>query len=180
MTSPTKPNPRKPGRGFRPYLLLPKVLAVAVYFGSIVAAAAIWFTQPDNQNTQQQLHTLNLVANLVAYLGVPALTLAIVLGIALTLQATKIMLRQRWLQVKLLLIILAVPTLHLFMASRAHALRSAIQNDVPTHHLSLQFSIGFIFLILGSAALIIISRHKPRFGQNWARDYPRPKTPAKP
>jgi len=122
-------------RGLRPYLLIPKVLCVAGYFGGLLAMLLV-----DNA---QRLHV---------WLVIPAAVGALALGVALLALQGTIMLRMRWLQVKLMLVILVIVGGHLAYETTGSTLINAA--------------------LLGNAAVLIwLGRHKPRLGQNIATVY---------
>lgn len=167
---------RKPGRGFRPYLLIPKVLAVGVYFGSMFSAAVLWLLwigcKPlEEIDAQQMMQHILTVRTLIVMIAVPALVTTLVLGVLLWLEHPKTFLRLRWIRVKLLLLALGVPGFHVFMASRLHLFRLALESGNMDQSLKGQLSLGFILLLVWSALIIWLGRHKPRLWQNWARDY---------
>ncbi|HAI14401.1 MAG TPA: hypothetical protein DCM28_22040 [Phycisphaerales bacterium] len=167
---------RKPGRGFRPYLLIPKVLAMAVYFGAMVCAAVLWHVQIgckpmeeiDAATLMQQLMTIRL---LVVCVGVPALLLTIVMGLLLWLEHPKTFLRMRWVRVKLILLGLGIPGFHVFMASRLYHFRHTLESGTIEQSLKNQLTLGFTLLLIWSAVIIWLGRHKPRLWQNWAKNY---------
>ncbi|MFG0248881.1 MAG: hypothetical protein ACF8OB_08345 [Phycisphaeraceae bacterium JB051] len=169
---------RKPGRGFRPYLLIPKVLAMAVYFGAMVCAAVLWcqgigckpIEEIDAAVVMQQVLSVRF---LIVYVGVPAMLLTMILGVLLWLEHPKTFLKLRWLRVKLLLLLLGVPGFHVLMASRLHHFREALESGTIEHSLKNQLTFGFVLLLIWSAIVIWLGRHKPRLWQNWAKDFNR-------
>src|SRR5580765_4569297 len=72
---------RKGGRGIRPWLLIPKIIAVIVYVGGLASD----FTSLDLADPRRQL-VLHQVSRLMVFLVVPALLLALVMGFALLMQ----------------------------------------------------------------------------------------------
>jgi len=175
-----KPRPvnrhgRKPGRGLRPWLLMGKLISVAIYFGSLVTTAVIWFAGVLRDGEAVTDTGLAQVAALTGALFravvIPSLVLTLGFGILLTADEPRIMLRQRWLQVKLLLLMLAMPVSHLAMAGSLHRVTAAAaagQSDLVAERL---FSAGFVVVILGSIGVMALGRIKPRLGQNWAKAY---------
>ena len=167
---------RRPGRGVRPWLLIPKVLAVAVYFGSLVAAAAVWFTGPRRHPAPadpQVVQWLEQVADLFRFVVVPALLVAVVFGLLLFLQHPRQFMRLRWWQVKIAWLAVFIPVMHLYMSSRLERVRSAVEAGSMHGTAERQFEWGLAAAILGSAFVIFLGRYKPRFWQNWARAYRR-------
>jgi hypothetical protein len=162
--SPTNKHGRKPGRGARPWMLLPKVAAVGVYFGAVAATTMIFFRGPDEGMSHAAW--VGSIADIFRFVAVPALLTAMVFGVLLFLQMPRLFLLQRWFQVKLTLIAIGVPTAHLYMASRIHAYRTQ-----PTDALHTQIALGLIVVLVWTLCLIVLGRHKPKLGQNWAKVY---------
>ncbi len=168
---------RHPGRGLRPWLLLPKILCVSLYFGSLASATLTWLTSSFTSlppSDPRRLWLLSLIGHLMIYLVIPSLLGAIVFGIALTLQHPRILLRQRWLQVKLLSLAILIPSAHWFCSTRVDLLRTA-PNNTAAHQLTLTL----LLTLLGSAWIILLGRLKPRLRQNWSKSCPQqtPNTP---
>lgn len=162
---------RRPGRGLRPWLLIPKLVSVAVCFGGLVAALVVRLVRPDD---------VELAGTLFKLVIVPALLVAMLLGAALVWHHGPVLLRMRWLQLKLALVVVGVPGLHLFLASRLHGLRQAPVGS-PAHAASAtQFTIGLGVALAWALVLIFLGRHKPRLGQNWARSYRPPRSSDQP
>jgi hypothetical protein len=173
---------RKPGRGLRPWLLVPKMLCVALALGGLAAAAAL--ANPFGASTPETAlqfrevhHHLALIYTRVV---IPGTTGAALLGLALLLHTGRIMLRQRWLQVKLALLLLVLPGLHGLSAWRLHVLEARIASPgklplaADGGHAETAAALTWVFAmaLLGLAALATVAaigRQKPRFGQNWAR-----------
>ncbi|MCC6579564.1 MAG: hypothetical protein IT440_03925 [Phycisphaeraceae bacterium] len=169
----TRPDPtaRKGGRGWRPWLLLPKVLAVAVYFGSLAATATAWIGRASALPSQADLCLAHL---LLTRLVIPALTITLLLGALLTLQHPRVLAAQRWWQAKAAILFILVPGAHLFMASRMMLLRQAMASPGQPElamGLARQMEMGFVLILAASAVVMFLGRHKPRFGQNWARTF---------
>ncbi len=183
-TSPAMPtyqnqHGRKPGRGWRPWILLPKVLAVAIYFGGLAAVLILWFTSdlPGLKATNPHAVGSDLTAIinqmhlLFSRLVLPSLFVTDVLGVLLLLQHPRLLLKQRWLQVKLLLLALVLPAMHLFYLARFHTLVDAVQGSGEQVSAAQQLTWGLPLLLIASAGIIVLGRLKPSLGQNWARSY---------
>lgn len=169
---------RKPGRGLRPYLLIPKVLAVAVYFGTTFSAAVLWFLQIGCRDLDKLYMNLGLVMTqvmtirtMIVFMAVPALVLALVLGVLLILEHPRVMLKLRWLQVKLILLGVGIPSFHIYMASRLYHFRHILESGTLDASLRTQLNVGFALLLIWSVLLIWLGRHKPKLWQNWARSF---------
>ncbi len=161
------------GRGLRPWLLLPKVFAVGVYFGALVATTVIWFVQV-NAPSMMRLTPgggIEQVSFMFRFVIVPALLGTAAMGVMLFIQHPRVFSRLRWWQVKAGMLVLGVPTAHFFVSSRLAALRQAELAHTPNPHAQWQFSAGLLVLIAASMCIIALGRLKPRLGQNWARVY---------
>jgi hypothetical protein len=165
---------RRPGRGIRPWLLLPKLLAVALYFGGLGAMAVLWFSSGFRTLAAidpRRLLILQHIGHLAIYLVVPSLLAALAFGIALLLQHPRQFIRMRWLLIKLAIIAAFVPTAHFFVSSRVAILRIDFANRASGDPAARQLAFGLIAAVFVSACIIILGRLKPRLGQNWARTF---------
>jgi uncharacterized membrane protein len=168
---------RKGGRGVRPWLLIPKVIAVAIYVGGLATVLGLWivsdFASIPLGDPRREL-VLRVVSRLMVFVVVAALLIAIALGIALFLQHPRIFARSRWFQVKAALIAFVIPVSHFYcrwcFTRLAHVTDAAINAS-----LARQLTAGLIFALVGSCVIDIIGRLKPRCGQNPASLHP--KTP---
>ncbi len=168
---------RKPGRGMRPWFLIPKVIAVATYFGAAAVTATLWWQwigcQPDdallaNEALAWQLQTIR---QLFVEIAIPALCVCLLLGAILFFQHPKAFINMRWMRVKLLLLAVGLPMGHLVMASRLYHFRTAAVEGVIHANLKQQLNWGFAILLMGSILLVWLGRHKPRLKQNWAKTF---------
>lgn len=165
---------RKPSRGLRPWLLLPKVLCVAGYLGGLAAALTLYLASnlPSlGPADPRRLWTIHLLGRLFIYLIVPSLLGVLLFGLALLLQHPLIFLRMRWLQFKLIAVAILIPSAHLYLRSRLLLLRQSATDHLPNPTAERQFLTGLIITLAASIALVLLARFKPRLGQNWARTY---------
>lgn len=165
---------RRPGRGWRPWLLLPKVMAVALYVGGLAAAAVIWFSSGFSSMAKgdpQRLWVIETIGRLMVWLVVPSLVLTLALGVALFLQFPRQFIRMRWLVVKLVSLAVLIPGAHLFLSSRLGLLREAFLQQTTNDWAASQFGWGLVATLVGSLWVVLLGRLKPRLGQNWARSY---------
>src|SRR4051794_27195763 len=113
----TNHSARQSRPGARPWLLISKVIAFSIYIGGLATVLALWiasgFTSFDLTDPRRTL-VLDQVGTLMVFLVVPALLLAIFLGVGLLLQHPKQFIRMRWMQVKLLSLTILIPFSHLF------------------------------------------------------------------
>lgn len=85
---------RKPGRGLRPWLLIPKILSVAVVLGAFVAVAVLMHTRTA-QNLEQWIALIDMVITLFRYVIVPGVISILLFGLLLLIQHRRVFLRMR-------------------------------------------------------------------------------------
>lgn len=169
MTGKKNIHGRRPGRGIRPWLLIPKVLAVAALFGGFLSAAVILHTS-DPETPEQWTQLIETISHLFTRLIVPAVLCVIVFGLALLLQHPRVFLTRRWVQVKLLLLLIALPPLHLTARGLLGQARQALENgqlDRTTEFMG-WFTLTVDFAVVAVAVVVFLGRYKPRLGQ-WPR-----------
>lgn len=156
---------RTPGRGLRPWLLIPKVLGVAVYFGGLVAAAAVigaFYADGGAAASRQQWIDLTYTLRAIfVFAAVPGLLLAIVCGVGLLWHSRWVLWRMRWMKLKAAILIVTIPLLHLFMSSRLVHVREHGEGGAAM----VQFNIALAAAIAFAVMVIFLGRHKPRLGQ---------------
>jgi len=157
---------RRPGRGLRPWLLLPKIIAIAVALGGTAVVCLLFLTldATDHAVTMAQART---VMRVLTWLVVPAVVLAVVLGAGLVMLHGPILLRMRWLMVKLIVMIVCIPPLVGVTLSQA---RWLIEADPATNSGYPGAAAGLGAISSGGAVvvwaiIIVLGRHKPRLGQ---------------
>lgn len=158
---------RKPGRGIRSWLLLPKVIAACFYLGGLAAAAVVWLSSRIGQmglDDPRRRVVINLAGDLFRFLVVPAILAAMGFGMMLFLQHPRQFIRMRWLVVKLIGLAILIPSAHFFLSSRMALLRRPANAGAAA-----QFGWGLIVVIAASIGIVILGRLKPRLGQNWAK-----------
>ena len=104
-----------------------------------------------------------------------ARTFALALGVVLLLQNPNVYLRMRWLQVKLLVLLLVIPFGHFWCRAQTLTLRNPAASVEARATAARRLSFGLVGTLIGSAGAVVIGRARPRLGQNWARDYPMPR-----
>jgi len=147
---------RRPGRGIRPWLLLPKVIAVMLYAGGLASLLVLW-TGGLSPGLARRLALCTIV---------PGAACANVLGLVLLLQHPRVFLRMRWLVVKLISLAVIMPASHLFLATRLAIIRGAAESGMPADDAAAQFTCGLVVALAGAVWIIVLGRLKPRFGQN--------------
>ena len=153
---------RQGGRGIRPWLLLPKVIAVGLLLGGLAAAVVVTRTAIRMDNPAVMLPAIRAIFQWVV---IPAGFVIVLTGVGLLMQHPRELLGRRWLQVKLVLIALGVPLAH--FASRA-VLMTAVrdQADIEAVRRNLEtFATLLSVAVLGVIVISVIGRLKPRLGQ---------------
>jgi hypothetical protein len=165
---------RRGGRGWRPWALLPKVVAVGFYIGGLAASLAFWLSSGFSAlapGDPLRLWIINQFSRLMEFFVVPSLLAALVFGIILLLQHPRIFIRMRWLAVKLVILAMLIPAAHLFVSSRIARLRDAAVHGLPDPAAATQVVWGLCLILAVSLCVVVLGRLKPRLGQNWARAY---------
>lgn len=172
MPSYTNKHGRRPGRGLRPFILIPKILSVGALFGGFLAVAVL-LNASNPQTLEQWRHLDDSVNILFTHLIVPAVFCVIGFGLILLWMHWRALLAMRWVKVKLVLLILVLPPLHLTGRYLTGQLDIALQqgNLDRVAMLMGRFTLTIDLAVLAVALVIGFSRHKPRLGQ-------RPKTVA--
>jgi len=163
---------RRWGRGVRPYLLIPKILCVSVFFGGVVSTWVLVFLQPTPATVEEWLARAALSRQAFVWIIVPAIVGALLTGSMLGWMHLRAFLRMRWFQVKLLVVVLCVPALHVFMRTRSVELRAVLNQPdglVAASQLWSQMRVGMIVTIGFALVMIILGRIKPRLGQDYGR-----------
>lgn len=151
----------------RPWLLIPKVICAGVALGSAVSALVLWWRHgeamaPPDLRVTDDLHLL------LGHVLAPALAIVVLLGVGLWLQHPRVFLRQRWLQAKLGVAILALPALHLMTSCEVASRRAAgVAWSAERVQSPLGGLLGAAALVL--ALLIVLGRLKPRLGRGPGR-----------
>ncbi|MHC4994777.1 MAG: hypothetical protein ACYTGQ_06935 [Planctomycetota bacterium] len=145
---------RKGGRGIRPWLLIPKVLAVGCVVGGLVAMGVVSCWDDNN--------AVVLVGLILERVVGPGVTVAIVFGVGLFRQHAVVFWRMRWLRIKMFLVIVFLGSL-LFLWDHVQVVAGGDQEALSALRWNLVVSIGM------AVALVILGRMKPRLGMEVAK-----------
>lgn len=161
---------RRPGRGARPWLLIPKVLSVGALLGGFMGAAVLLHTNSPT-NHEQWAQLIGTVSTLFTKLIVPAVLCVVVFGLLLFLLHPKVFMKMRWFQVKVVLLILTIPPLHLTGRWLIEHARQALAADdlQRVSELMSRFTWTVDLAVLALCIVIAIGRQKPRL---WQRPKP--------
>jgi len=158
---------RKGGRGIRPWLLIPKIFGLVTYVGGFCAVLALWissdFTSLDLTDPRRAL-VLHQVSRILVYLIVPAAITTILFGVLLLLQHPKVFLGRRWMQVKLIALLIVIPSCHFYSRAQYTQIKTTTEKNL-SDAAARKFQGAIIAAITGSAAVIVLGRIKPRLGQ---------------
>ena|SRR5688500_6994240 len=169
-TPPTRAATATPARRrLRSWLIVAKVIAVALYVGGLAAVTFIWVGSnynaiPPGDPRRQWL--LALVGRIMVFFVIPLLIVAMVLGVSLLLRHPREFLQMRWLHVKLVLLLLLVPAGHFWCRAQSLKLRDAAATVETQAAAARALSYGLVGTLLGSLAVVVLGRRKPRFGQS--------------
>jgi len=168
---------RKGGRGVRPWLLIPKLAAVAGYLGGVMAMAALggMLREADPATAGGLVKAAGAVFWLVLAPGAAAASL---FGLGLLGLHGRALLSMRWLQVKLGLLVAGLPVVELVLLERLGRvrrlaeplLREPVERGAFDAASMRAEATGLMWASLGVggllAAVVWLGRHKPRLGQN--------------
>jgi len=158
---------RKGGRGLRPWLLIPKVLAVCGAFGGTAAAWVVMLTLDNAATHESVVAQAHVVQRLINWLVYPCVAAAALLGVALLTLHGKPLLRMRWLWLKLIVVILALPIPVRMAYDDATWLVEAdskLNSAYPAGG-ALMGAVHLSIALMLWALVIWLGRHKPRLGQ---------------
>lgn len=158
---------RKGGRGLRPWLLIPKVLAVAGFLGSLASALACVMLMETNTLDQWRA-MVDAVESIIEKVMVPCAFATVGFGVALLALHWRALIRQRWMRVKAVLMAIGLPACHFWARGVFEFIEEQVERggspEGPTGALEcfqMALATGIVLLI----TLIWLGRHKPRLGQ---------------
>jgi len=164
---------RRWGRGARPYLLMAKIVFVAVFVGGLISLLTLVLISPLPATDEGRHIFADALHRAYAWLIVPSLAGAMIMGVALSASFWRAAVRMRWLQVKALLIVVCVPMLHVFMRKRSLTLQSLARADgTDTQvlaNLRDEILIGTAAVLVFAVLVVLLGRLKPRLGQRYGR-----------
>ncbi len=159
---------RKPGRGLRPWLLISKLIGVAMYVGGLAAVTTILLAGGE-RTAAQWADVMADVARVFDWVIIPGISTAVALGVGLVLMHGKVMLRMRWLQAKLGLAVVCIPTLHILGHETMEQIEEVVRIGEPhtPHGLIEKFVVIVIAGLVFGLLMLWLGRHKPRLGQRF-------------
>jgi len=155
---------RRGGRGWRPWLLLPKSISVAVWVGGLASLTVIAWSCPA-RSSEAQFIRCELAQSLFWMLLTPALALSIGLGVLLTLQHPRAFITMRWWMLKIALALGALLPFWGVLAWTLHRLHVEPIEAALVHQLRWALAGALLVTLL----MFVLGRLKPRCGQNPAR-----------
>ncbi len=167
---------RKWGRGIRPYLLLPKYVCVSVFVGGLVHMLVQGFLLGGPETPEEWRRRELMLAHSFVYVIVPGLLGGMVMGLVLLALHFRALIRMRWLQVKLVVVAIGVPSLHFYMRGKAVALHAALARGTADDlrgaaGLWQDLRAGTIASIVFALVVVYLGRIKPRLGQAYGRTF---------
>ena len=176
---------RKPGRGIRPYLLLLKYLFVSIFVGGLVSMLIQGFILPGIDTLQDWQRRGMLLRHSYVWVIVPGLLGGMLTGLIMLWAHFGALIRMRWLQVKLVLIAVCVPSLHFYMRGKADALHATLARGTPQDlqtaaELWRDLRTGTVASLVFALMIVFLGRIKPRLGQNYGRTFNRQVSSAAP
>lgn len=173
---------RRWGRGARPYLIMLKLIGVAAFLGGLAGVLVIVLAQPAPPTAAGWEMRVAQLRRAFLWLIIPGSTLASLAGLALLASVWQALIRMRWFQVKLTLIVIGLPCLHLYLRDRLMTLAEMSQAGKPPGTTGLAMVDGD--LLRGVAAgialglgIACLGRVKPRLWQNYGRTFGSKSTP---
>lgn len=166
VKKPTNRFGRKGGRGLRPWLLMPKIVAIAVLLGGLVAIAVLIETSPRQTHDENQAVYAH-VMRLFQWMVVPGALVAMACGVGLAAMHGTVMFTRRWMVVKLCVIVVGGALLWVLLSFHLdHIGREMSVGDPdgprgPWGMLALLCEVAAVGLV----GIIWLGRHKPRLGQ---------------
>jgi hypothetical protein len=167
---------RRWGRGARPWLLLPKYAFVSIFLGGLVTMLILGFVQPRPETLAEWRRRELLLSHAYVRVIVPGLLGAILMGLLLLSTHFRVFIRMRWLQAKLVLLAVCVPSLHFYMRGKATALHAVLSDEsradlTRAGELWGDLRLGTLLSLCFAVCLVILGRIKPRLGQDYGRTF---------
>ena len=162
MRAPHGGSPISPDRRL-PWALYPKLVSVSVLLGGFVAAGALILAIP-RQSLEDWRRLHDVISPLFTLVIVPASFATVAFSVLLFWPRRRALLRQRWMQVKLALLVLTLPALHLLARGTFTAMRREVADGSPEGPTGL---LEF-FLLLDAVSIAVVlaamwlGRAKPR------------------
>ncbi len=164
---------RKWGRGLRPYLIVPKLFFVAGFLGGLMGTLMIVYAQPVPATPAEWAGHLDLVHRAYSHLIVPCLVGAMLFGLVLLSSHFRAFIRMRWFQVKIFLVAVGVPCLHVYMYDRMQMLTRFVQEErfVEATAYRGHMASGTVAALAFGLVVLFLGRVKPRLGQDYGRTF---------
>ena len=166
---------RKWGRGLRPWVLIPKVLFVAGLIGGLLTLVAVLLLPASSPTPEAWRVRVDLVERTFTRVVIPCSTLAVLAGVVLLVMHGRVLLRMRWLIVKLTVTVLALPAGHLFLRFTLRSLQEAIavKSFEQAHRLIWQLRAAAAGVLIAVGVIAVLGRLKPRLGQDFGGTFSR-------
>lgn len=163
---------RRGGRGARPVLILGKLICVGCFLGGLAGYLAVILAAQRPGHPEQLQTFIEVTERFFTRIIIPAGIGAEIVGIFLLLSIWRVMIRMRWFQIKMVVLAIGMPGLHLFLRGRVSALET-LPGDTPTlpQELHTHLLVGVWAGIAVAVVLTWLGRIKPRLGQNYGKTF---------
>lgn len=173
-TAYTNVHGRRWGRGLRPYLLAVKLLGVCGLVGGLAFLAFVQAAGEPGDTVEGWPGRVAEAHRAFGRLILPGLALAAAAGIALWASIWRAMIRMRWFRVKMAVLLIGGPGLHLLLRSTLLELSATVAGDGSidagrARTLYATLIAGVALALVWAVGLMILGRIKPRLGQDIGR-----------
>ena len=164
MTDPVNIHGRRRGRGLRPWLILAKFIGLVGFLGGLAALSAFGLLGPVPEDQAGWVLLRVAVRSIFWPCVFGGLMMTIAAGIVLWLQMPRHFLRMRWFRLKVLLLAVMLPTLHLVARGTVLRMYQAIDVGRMEDAGTLWDRVTFVFLagLVCMLIVVAIGRTKPR------------------
>lgn len=165
---------RRGGRGVRPYLIMLKIICVGLFLGGLASFLVLAAGRPIGDSLESWREFSDLAHRMYGRLIVPGVIGAEVAGVLLTASIWGVMIRMRWFQLKMLILLIGCPGLHVFMVTRLTAFDEMLKggfDEAVAVSLRTQLLAGTAAAIVYALLMIWLGRIKPRLGQDYGRTF---------
>jgi len=153
-----------------------KIVCVGLFLGGLASFLVLAAGRPVEAGSEQAEAFAALAHRMYARLIVPGVIGAELAGLLLTVSIWRVMIHMRWFQLKMLILLIGCPGLHVFMVTRLTAFDKMLQggfDGTVAVNLHTQILAGTAAAIVYALLMIWLGRIKPRLGQDYGRTFAR-------
>lgn len=158
-------------------MIMLKIICVGLFLGGLVSFLVLAAGRSEEAGSEQAEEFAALAHRMYGRLIVPGVVGAEVAGLLLTASIWRVMIRMRWFQLKMLVLLIGCPGLHLFMVTRLTAFDEMFKggfDEAVAVSLHTQMLAGTAAAIVYALLMIWLGRIKPRLGQDYGRTFAHP------